>query len=144
MASSGGTRVYKPLQPRDNRHFSNCKQGNVLGMSSLFDHSFCVITSSMKDGVVLNTFGIPAVAPATSEVDMISKHYIDTLVLRYGKVYVMMDNDEAGLKTNQRYAEQYSLEYKMFEGASDISDYRAAFGEVATRSLINSLFNVSR
>ncbi len=109
------------------------KKGNVL-----------VITKSYKDVILLNSYGIPAIAPQ-SESSYPSKDIISDLKERFYKVFTLYDFDYAGVKTASKARKLYGIQPLFITNgrfntynrkAKDITDYYKVHGRENTRLLI--------
>lgn len=91
-----------------------------------------VICSSMKDALCLwaNT-GIPAIAIQGEGYGM-SDTAINELKRRYAEVYILLDNDEAGLIDGEKLSESTGFINRVlpkFEGGKDVSDLFKYLGD---------------
>lgn len=105
-----------------------------------------VICSSMKDALCLwaNT-EIPALAIQGEGYGM-SDTAISELKRRYKQVYIMLDNDEPGIKDAQVLAQRTGFTNVVlphFEGGKDISDYYKAVGKHQFVETMKSLFGLT-
>ena len=105
-----------------------------------------VICSSLKDALCFwaNT-GIPALALQGEGYGM-SDTAITELKRRYKQVYILFDNDKAGIKDSKKLSEQTgftNLILPAFEGGKDVSDLMKCKGKEAFITIINNLFNPS-
>lgn len=106
------------------------------------------ICSSMKDALCLwaNT-GIPAVAIQGEGYDM-SDAAISELKRRYKEIYILLDNDEAGLKDSLSLSESTGFTNltlpKFDDKGKDISDAYQILGKDKWLEMILPLFNSSR
>lgn len=101
------------------------------------------ICSSLKDALCLwaNT-GIPALA-IQGEGYPISETAINELKKRYKKVYILLDNDRAGLKDGVSLAGKtgfINLVLPQFDGGKDVSDCYKALGREGFLNIILPLF----
>jgi hypothetical protein len=90
-----------------------------------------IITKSLKDVVVLDILGYPAIAPQ-SENHQISYDLMEELITRFKYIYILYDNDEAGIKHSNRRVEEYENLIQIFipeDIAKDISDTSKALIE---------------
>lgn len=106
------------------------KKGNIL-----------VITKSMKDVMVLSSFGIPAIAPQTETI-VIDRDLDDNLKQRFENIFILFDNDKTGkigsLKNVE--ANNYTPIFVPIESnCKDISDYVLEYGAEETKSLLTKL-----
>lgn len=120
-------KVYQPFNKNRLKWISKHDR-SVLGLWTLLPNHGDVlcICSSVKDALCLmaNT-GIPAIC-LQGEGYSISQTAQDVLKRRFDNIFVLLDNDEPGI----RYAEKLSqetgftnIELPQFEGGKDISDY---------------------
>lgn len=105
------------------------------------------ICSSLKDALCLwaNT-GIPSIS-VQGEAYNISNTAISELKRRYKEIYILLDNDEAGLKDGLSLSESTgftNVVLPKFEGGKDISDAFKILGKEKWLKLIVPLFNSSR
>ena len=105
------------------------------------------ICSSLKDALCLwaNT-GIPSLA-IQGEGYRMSDTAISELKRRYKEIYILLDNDEAGLKDGLSLSESTgftNVVLPKFEGGKDISDAFKILGKEKWLKLIVPLFNSSR
>ena len=102
------------------------------------------ICSSLKDALCLwaNT-GIPAIATQGEGYKM-SKTAIDELKRRYKKVYILFDNDEAGLIDGEKLSKEtgfINLVLPQFKGGKDVSDlYHTLQDRERFKSIMLKLF----
>lgn len=102
------------------------------------------ICSSLKDALCLwSNTGIPALA-IQGEGYPISITAINELKRRFNKVYILLDNDTAGLKDGVSLAEAtgfINLVLPQFEGGKDVSDLMKTHGKEKFLEIIMPLFN---
>jgi len=97
-----------------------------------------VITSSRKDSLcVWSCSGIPAINPQ-SETTNISDDIIRNLKDRFNNIYILFDNDKAGVLYGKKMAARHSLHYRSIPDsiAKDPSDYHWFYGLDKTTQLI--------
>lgn len=102
------------------------------------------ICSSLKDALCLwaNT-GIPAIALQGEGYSM-SKTAINELKKRFKNVYILLDNDKAGLKDAVSLAETTGFKnivLPQFNTGKDLSDFYRIKGRTEFKTLIEPLFN---
>lgn len=96
-----------------------------------------IITKSLKDVMVIESFNIPAIAPQ-------SESYVDSnIVLRaldlYKNVYVLMDNDLQGEKISEKYVELGCKKLSIpvgYDRTKDISDLMRYHGKSEVTKII--------
>ena len=72
-----------------------------------------------------------------------SKTAISELKRRYKNIYILFDNDKAGLEDGVKLSKQtgfINLVLPEFEGGKDVSDLFKVKGEVIFKEVINKLF----
>lgn len=141
----------KIYQPFNKQGFKWCSK---LGKDAIFlfnkipqQGEKIVICSSLKDALCLwaNT-GIPAIAPQGEGYNL-PQEIIKALFIRFRMIYVLFDNDEAGLINGQRLSQEAgftNIVLPAFEGGKDISDYYKVFGKETFVNTINTLLNTSK
>lgn len=103
------------------------------------------ICSSLKDALCLwaNT-GIPAVA-VQGEGYKMSNTAVSELKRRFTNVYILFDNDKAGLEDGEKLSKETgftNLVLPIFEGGKDVSDLFKTVGKEKFKSIINQkIFN---
>ena len=119
-------KIYQPFN-RDGYKWSNAHDGSVISLwAKVPEHGdkLC-ICSSVKDALCLwaNT-GIPAIAPQ-GEGYKLSDTAINELKKRFKNIYIMFDNDSAGILDGKKLAEEtgfINLILPKIGGKKDISD----------------------
>lgn len=133
-------KIYKPLN-RTYKWVSNKDKTTLQGASNLprKGGDLVCVTKSLKDVMVLYELGIPAIAP-NSENLFLSDEQLNKLKSKFSKIYVVYDNDYAGIAGMRRIAKQHpELKYLFIPrkyGAKDISDFYKKYGKEKTVSLI--------
>lgn len=123
-------KVYQPLAERK-RKWVNKHDRSVISLWTKIPEygEKVVICSSLKDALCLwSHTGIPAIA-VQGEGYGISDTALNELRRRYKKIYILFDNDEAGLADGKKLAEEtgfINVVLPPFEGGKDVSDlYKA-------------------
>ena len=138
-------KVYRPLASKF-RWLSNTSSDNIQGrLPWLKEEGSIIITKSMKDVMCLYEMGYKAVAPQ-GETQHLSKAIIEDFFGKFNKIYILFDNDEAGISGARNLYTQLSPH---FEGDSlsnimipieseckDISDFYAMYGREETLNLL--------
>ena len=137
-------KLYQPYN-KVNRKWSNKHDKSVISLWTKIPKNGdkVVICSSLKDALCLwaNT-GIPAIATQGEGYSM-SDTAISELRRRFTSVFILFDNDSAGLEDGRKLAEQtgfINLVLPKFEGGKDISDLYKAVGKEKFVQTINTLF----
>lgn len=123
-------KIYMPLRKKF-RFLNNISMDVLQGYEQLPESGpLLVITKSMKDSIVLNRLGIPAVAP-NSEVLIISQEQMDEFHKRFKYIVFYWDRDYAGVTNLQKIRKTYP-ECAYFinpkNTAKDLSDCVEKFG----------------
>lgn len=123
-------KIYMPLRKKF-RFLNNISMDILQGYDQLPDTGpLLIITKSMKDSIVLNRLGIPAVAP-NSEVLIISQEQMNEFHKRFKYIVFYWDRDYAGVTNLQKIRKVYP-ECAYFinpkNTAKDLSDCVEKFG----------------
>jgi hypothetical protein len=116
--------VIKMYQPQDDKHKFYNITSYLQGYDQLqYNQPYLVICSSLKDAMCLRGFGynVEVLAPS-SENTLIKPYIIQNLKSKYKKIITLFDNDEAGNKAIERYAEAYNIQGCALSICKDISD----------------------
>ena len=139
-------KVYQPFN-KDGYKWSNKNDKSVIGLWTKVPktgNKIC-ICSSVKDALCLwSNTGIPSVA-IQGEGYSISNTAINELKKRYKKIYILLDNDKAGLKDAIKLEAStgfINIILPKFEGGKDISDLMKIKGKQEFTKIILPLFNV--
>ena len=119
-------KVYQPHNNRGFKWFSSHDKSVISLWTKVPEYGDkIVICSSLKDALCLwSNTGIPAIAPQGEGYD-ISDTAISELKRRYKKVYILFDNDEAGILDGQKLSKQtgfINVVLPSFLGGKDVSD----------------------
>ena len=141
-------KIYQPFNKAGYK-WSNKHDKSVISLWTKvpeYGEQIC-ICSSLKDALCLmaNT-GIPSLA-IQGEGYRMSDTAISELKRRYKEIYILLDNDEAGLKDGLSLSESTgftNVVLPKFEGGKDISDAFKILGKEKWLKLIVPLFNSSR
>lgn len=135
-------KIYRPLSDKKSKWLSNTDNFNIQGLKQLPDKGeLLIITSSMKDVLVLNVMGYNAIALG-GEGNNIPDKILDYLYACFDNIIVFYDNDEAGLKYGLKFSNQIGagnifipLEYEQ----KDISDFVKANNLEIGKKLMKNL-----
>lgn len=140
-------KIYQPFSKDKRYKWSNKHDRSVISLWTKIPEygDKVVICSSLKDALCLwaNT-GIPAIA-VQGEGYGISDTAISELKRRYKHIYVLFDNDEAGLKDGIKLSEDTgftNLVLPYFNGGKDVSDLYKLVGKEQFINTINNLFKI--
>lgn len=139
-------KIYQPLCKDKKRKWSNKHDRSVISLWTKIPETGdkVVICSSLKDALCLwaNT-GIPAIA-VQGEGYGISNTAMSELKRRYKNVYILFDNDNAGLEDGKKLSEQTgftNLVLPQFVGGKDVSDLYKSVGKQKFIEIILCLFD---
>tara|TARA_R110000851_G_scaffold87848_1_gene191523 strand:- start:250 stop:1227 length:978 start_codon:yes stop_codon:yes gene_type:complete len=133
--------VYKIYQPFSKKHKFHKVKPYLQGVDQLkYNQPYLVICSSLKDAMCLKGMGynLEVLAP-DSENTMIKPHVIAILKKKYKKVITLFDNDEAGLKAVERYANAYKINGFVPTICKDISDAMKLHGFDKVHAMLKPL-----
>lgn len=131
--------LYKIYQPKvSDKKFIKVKN-YIQGSDQLtYDKKYLVITSSLKDLMAFNRLKLTdaeSIAP-DSENTLIPDNTLKKIVSKYEKVFVLFDNDEAGIKSMEKYKEKYGFGYVILDMEKDLSDSIKKYGIAETRDTL--------
>lgn len=134
--------LYKIYQPM----VKDCKFINVVdyiqGTDQLTMHRpYLVITSSMKDLLTFMSFGYKnaeSVAP-NSENTLIPEHIMQSYKLKYKKIVTLFDNDQAGIRSMEKYKDKYGLGSVLLTLEKDLSDSVEKWGKLKVRDILTPM-----
>lgn len=139
-------KIYQPFNKRGFK-WANKHDGSVISLWTKVPKTGdkIVVCSSLKDALCLwaNT-SIPAIA-IQGEGYGISNTAINELKRRYKEVYILLDNDEAGLRDGEKLSAStgfINLVLPNINGAKDVSDlYKSLENKKYFKNIILNLFN---
>ena len=139
-------KIYQPHSENPQYKWSNKHDRSVISLWTKVPETGeqIVICSSLKDALCLwaNT-GIPALALQGEGYGM-SDTAISELKRRYSHIYILFDNDEAGLIDGKKLAKKTgftNLVLPKFTGGKDVSDLFKSVGKNEFIKTINCLLN---
>ena len=141
-------KIYQPFNKAGYK-WSNKHDNSVVSLWTKvpeYGEQIC-ICSSLKDALCLwaNT-GIPAICPQ-GESYRISNTAINELKRRFKKIYIIFDNDKAGILDGKKLAEATgftNLILPKFDNGKDISDAYKILGKDEWLKMMRLLFSSSR
>lgn len=129
-------KIYKPLDKE--RKFVKV-QNYIQGSEQLtFDKKYLVIASSLKDLMAfkkLNINDIEVIAP-DSENTMLAETTMSKLIRQYKKIFIIFDNDDAGINAAKRYNSKYDIPYIVLPLEKDIAASVEKYGIDETRNVL--------
>lgn len=141
--SKGIYKIYRPLSPtKQGKWFTNAGSEDLQGLNLLTNkRDLLIITSSMKDAVVLKKLGYQAVAP-TGEGVRIPDKIIDYLIATSKKIIYFNDSDRAGYDYTFKMSKETGFEYifiPRYYQIKDISDFTEEYGILEADKLMKTL-----
>lgn len=121
-----GKRRYKIYRPFSEQYkwFSNTSViQNNKRLSEKGDN--LIITKSYKDVICLENNGFTSIAPS-SESTFVSKPILSSLQKRYKNIYVLYDNDDAGIKNTLKHMEnnkEFKITWLMIPDKYEVKDF---------------------
>lgn len=130
---TGRTKFYRPLTiDRDRKWSGNATDKDINGLHQLPWYSnLLIVTKSMKDVLVLRSFGFSAIAPQ-GESNAWEGPIVSTLKKRFEHIVVLYDNDAAGIKFGSKTAEKFGGKVILLKKSKDISDHVLKHGRKYT------------
>lgn len=138
-------KLYKPLNPtKKGKFYYNGPNDLFQGIEVIPEtDDLLIITSSLKDVMVLNEIGYNAIAPQSENV-IVAENVMCDLKKRYKRIVLLYDSDKAGYEFADKINKIYGLEAifipEMY-GVKDISDFSKKYNLDDTRNLIDILIN---
>jgi DNA primase len=131
-----GNYKYKILQPEgDYKWISNSSANIIQGLDQLQKSNYTIITSSLKDVMVLHEMGYTAVAPQSENT------IIDVSCLKTKNILLYYNNDEAGIKASKAHSVLYKCKYVVNPEnyAKDPSDLVKTLGFDKAKQVVDNL-----
>ena len=134
--------LYKIYQPKVRSKKFIKVRNYIQGSEQLkYDKEFLIICSSLKDLLAFNKLKITngeCIAP-DSENTLIPENALRQITEKYNDVCVVFDNDEAGIKSMEKYKTKFNFKYVILDLEKDISDTVKVHGIEKTK---NTLFKL--
>jgi len=136
-------KIYNPFD-KNNKFYGNTSKNSIQGYTQIdFNKNHLIITSSLKDVMLLYEYGIQAIAPS-SESTIIDKPIIDYLIKQFKHVYIFYDWDTPGIKLAEQHSKIYNVNYIVPEGFEELvklkikdpSDYYKQFKQTKTLNFL--------
>jgi hypothetical protein len=136
-------RLYKIYQPMLKENKFLRIDSHIQGSEQLtYKKDYLAVNSSLKDVMaldVLNFNNVEAVAP-DSESSLLPDSIMAAYKLKYKAIFVIFDNDDAGKRAMQKWAERFNVPGVLLTGFSkDLSDSVKDHGEDKVREVITPL-----
>lgn len=131
-------KVYRPLtKNKKDKWRSNSIFSDVYGLKQLpRKGKLCIITSSVKDMMVLYEHGFPAICfnsegiPQRGESAETLRAVVDSIKSRFDYVISLFDNDDAGIKNAYILYDKYDVPSMFILKKKDVADYQLKYGTV--------------
>lgn len=132
--------VYNPFAPKLYKFRNDFPENYFFGYMQLSNSGEkLIIDKSCKDTIFCRRLGYEAVC-GKSETTMIPKAKMLELKERFKVVYLMLDNDKAGITQTERYLINYPwLKVRFLTGFKDKTDMCKGIGVEETKKVIESL-----
>jgi DNA primase len=134
---------YRPYNQKKGKWLANTTNFDIRGLEQLKDSNLLIITSSLKDVMVLANFGYTAIS-CGGEGKYIPEKVIDYLYSKYDNIIIFYDNDEQGLNYGEIQASNVGCDYRfipiIFQNTKDISDFYKKWSKKITSNLLKYLF----
>jgi hypothetical protein len=134
-------KIYSPLHADKLLKFrGNANENTIQGWKQVNKtHKYLIITSSLKEVMLLHELGYTAIAP-NSESSVINKKFIE-LFKKFFNLVIMYDFDKAGQSLSKKHSEIYQCPFVEYSNNidKDLSDYYKNNGKEATIKLINKI-----
>jgi len=135
---SGSVKVYRPLNT-DIKWLSNTTEFDIQGEAQLPEKIDClIITKSLKDVMVLDSLGYPAIAPQSENTKTQYEKMVEIIKSKQVKfITIIFDNDQSGRNGAQElnaylrseFNSMITIDVLFVERHKDISDLIKAEGE---------------
>ena len=128
-------KIYRPLTKlKKNKWRSNTVFSDVYGMKQLPKKGvLCIITSSVKDMMVLHEHGFPAICfnsevlPQRGDNADTLTAVVNSLQSRFRYVISLFDNDEVGIRNANILHGKYGIKPIYTQKCKDVADYQQRF-----------------
>lgn len=139
-------KIYRPYE-HNYRFITNAENDVLQGVDNLPNSAeLLVITKAMKDVMVLHSLGYNAVA-VQSESSFPSEPVINALKCRFGRIIVLFDNDDPGVKGSEKFCSKFGLDCISLPKDSkckDIAEYIKLHGQKQTKYLLKWLIETEQ
>ncbi len=122
-------KIYTPFGDKAKKFLNNYPINYIEGYLQLkYERDFLIITKAMKEVLFFRQhFDWDSIA-GKSENTMIKRHMMIKLLQRYKRIYILLDNDVAGIRAQKEYLKEYPFLISLFLNTKekDITDVYAA------------------
>ncbi len=132
--------IYSPFAPKIYKFRNDLPENYFFGYLQLSKSGEkLIIDKSCKDVIFCRRLGYEAVC-GKSETTMIPEKKMLEFKERFKEVFIMLDNDAAGIRQTEKYLSLYPwLKPRFLTGAKDKTDYAKAFGVQAAQEAVDNL-----
>jgi hypothetical protein len=112
-----------------------CNTNRIAGWVQLpTTHSNLIITKSLKDVMLLDRYGIPAIAGQSEYFDFYER-IIDELKQRFKQITILYDNDKVGIEYAKLMSKEHQLNY-IIPPDKDLTDTFSKSGRTITSNFL--------
>lgn len=151
--TSGRMKIYRPKSPDSTKKWAgNSTAEDVGGLAQLPKKGrLLIITSSIKDVMVLKQHGFPAICfngegygcdPSSSSFDVV-KSTIKGLKRRFEKIVLLLDSDEVGKANSAKFSLHHKIPTTFIGPQKDPSDFQRKHGVRKTFRVLKQLMSKS-
>lgn len=137
-------KIYRPYADKKGKWLFNGTKNDVEGFDQLdLLGDVLILTKSMKDVMCMRVLGYNAIS-LQGEHNKIDEDFLNRIMKRYNKIYILYDNDESGILATKNIQKVWNIPelfIPLQSSCKDLSDYIKAFGLEEARKLINNLLN---
>lgn len=137
-------KIYQPLNTTGYKWFSNVNNTTVQHVDKISKTGgdLLIITSSLKDAIVLGLLGYSAIAPNSESSFLPTKYWIK-IKGRWKIICLYLDNDNAGITYAKKLNALYDIPYihNPLGESKDISDYVKKYNLSKGRELVENLIS---
>lgn len=137
--------IYKIYMPESKfKFFHNCNNFHIFGHHNINkEDKRIIITKSFKDVLVLRKLGYNSISVMCETINPLSlQYYINLFINNNYKMYILFDNDKAGIKNVIKWKEVYPfIHLLLLDKYKDISDYIKSEGIDVTKNYLNILID---
>lgn len=137
---SGKWKIYSPYSKI--KWITNGNSYTIQGASQLVEKGeLLVLSKALKDVMILDSFGIPAIAPQSESV-LLDRSIMISLFKRFDNIVTFFDSDLSGINLAKKYYDEYhisGLEVPKNCCAKDLGEYVVNFGLRETEELLKHL-----
>lgn len=141
-------KLYQPYKTDKTKWDTNCNKEQLQGYEQLpKEGEELIITSSLKDAMVLYELGYTVVAPL-SETTFMNEELITNLKNRFKSIKILFDNDNAGIKYAKHFSELHNIEYRLYKdipqdlldiGTKDVAEFAEYMDFDSLKNFINNI-----